>query len=74
MNEPRFIISLVVLLLAAAYDGLVTFFHPQADPSLIGAVFGVLNTGGFAVVVQWWLGSSKQSTEKDQTIQNLSKP
>ncbi len=72
MNDPRFIISIAVIILAAVYDGLVTFLHPTADPNLVGTILGVLNTGGFAVAVQFWIGSSLGSKTKDETIAHLS--
>lgn len=72
LTEPRFILSMAIIVLAVVYDMLITFFHPAADAHLVGAVFGALNTGGFAVAVQFWIGSSASSREKDTTIKNLS--
>lgn len=70
-SDPRFIVSITVIALAAIYDFAISFFHPSADANLIGAILGVLNAGGFAVAIQFWIGSSSGSKEKDVTITHL---
>jgi hypothetical protein len=72
LKDPRFILSMTVIFIAALYDLCVSFLHPTADPNLIGMILGVLNGGGFAAAVQFWIGSSASSKEKDTAIANLS--
>ena len=71
LASPRFVISILIIIIAATYDFAVTFLHPTADANLVGAVFGVLNTGGFAAAVHFWISTTAGSKEKDETISNL---
>ncbi len=68
LTEPRFLLTIFLLLVAVAYDFAITFWKPVADPNLIGMVFGILNGTGYTATVNFWLGSSKSSADKDQTI------
>lgn len=71
LQDPRFLISVLVIVAALLYDMTITFWKPLADPNLVGAILGALNTGGFAVAIQFWLGSSSGSKEKDDQIRAL---
>jgi hypothetical protein len=71
LKDPRFIVTLLVLVLAGIYDLAVTFFPIHIDRELMTVILTSLNANGLVVAVSYWLGSSKSSSEKDQTISKL---
>lgn len=71
--DERFILTLIILVVAVVYDFAITFWKPIADPNLVGAVLGVLNTGGLAVCISYWFGTTQSSSFKDATIREMSK-
>jgi len=66
--EARFILTVLLILLAGIYDVAVTFWKPIEDPAIIGTILGVLNTGGFMSAVGYWFGTTTASKAKDETI------
>jgi hypothetical protein len=79
MKDLSLLTLSMVVLAAYFYTGFVIITHQTAqsiDPQiamLIGSVYG--SVGSLAgVVVAYWFGSSKGSSDKDQTITDLTKP
>lgn len=69
--DERFWISITVIFVAAAFDMVLYLLPTKADTNLISTIVGVLNSVGLVAVVQFWLGSSKGSQDKDATISNM---
>lgn len=70
-TEPRFIISMAVILLAAVYDLAITFCSIRLDKELATVILTALNANGLVVVISYWLGSSSGSKDKDAQITQL---
>lgn len=68
MTEPRFFLSIVIILIAGIFDFAVTFLPHQIDIQLLTVILTALNGNGVAVIVQYWLGSSKSSNDKYAVI------
>jgi hypothetical protein len=73
MVEPRFIVTLLAIGLAAIYDLGITFLPIHIDRDLMTVILTALNTNGLVVAIQYWLGSSNSSQSKDETISTLAK-
>lgn len=71
LTEARFLISASVILVAALFDFLVLFVGTSLDKEVTMFILTALNTNGIVAVVQYWIGSSKGSTDKDSTIATL---
>lgn len=71
LTEARFIISASVILVAALFDFFVLFIGTSLDKEVTMFILTALNTNGIVAVVQYWIGSSKGSTDKDSTIAAL---
>jgi len=74
LKEPQFILTVVVVFLAAVYDFGVSFFPMHLDSHLEDVILTTLNLNGFVVVVQYWLGSSAGSKEKTEQMTRLAAP
>jgi hypothetical protein len=75
--SKRFVYYLAIGLAGAAivYDFCLFFVtYPEANRDMINFVCGIINTGAFMSVVNFFLGSSKGSSEKNDIITNLSTP
>ncbi len=73
LRDPRFWISVLVILGALGWDVMIYLVPSHLDPQQVGIITGVLNSGGFILAGQFWLGSSMASKEKDATIATLAK-
>lgn len=71
--DERFWITIVVVVIAIAFDTVVYLVPTRLDANLVSVILTAVNLNGFVVAVQYWLGSSKSSQEKDSTIATLSK-
>lgn len=66
--DPRFAIALLVILVAAAFDGMICYKTPTLDKEFLGVIIGAWNSGALFTAVTYWLGSSSGSQAKDETI------
>ena len=66
-QDQRYVISL--LLMAGAFVvTMVVLFRGDTSPEMIGAVVSAWVTTGVATTVAYWLGSSKGSADKGETL------
>ena len=71
--DERFWVTVAAIGMAGLFDFAVCFFPIRIEKELMTVILTALNTNGFVVAVQFWLGSSKGSQDKDATIHELSK-
>lgn len=66
--EQRFVLSALVITVAAIYDFCTTFMHPLLDKEMLMVIITSLNGSGLLVILNWWFGSSKGSADKDAAL------
>ena len=71
LKEPEFIIVILVILLAFTVDMVAYFFKTQLDHDLVVQILTTFNGGGFIASVQYAIGSSSGSKDKDAAIASL---
>lgn len=71
--DERFWVTMVVVGCAFVFDVLVFLVPSKLDARVLDVLLTALNINGFVVAVQFWLGSSKSSSDKDATIHQLTK-
>ena len=72
--SKRFVyyLSIGLAFTAIAYDFLLFFVtYPEANRDMINFVCGIINTGAFMSVINFFLGSSKGSADKQEMINVL---
>lgn len=70
--DQRFVVAVLTIVIVAVYDFAVTFFHPVIEKELLTVMITALNANGLIVAIQYYLGSSKGSTDKNPPIKQLS--
>ena len=65
---PAILSGVIVVATFAMYGYLIIHGNPSGlDDIIVGRILGTLDTS-FGVVLAYWLGTSKSSHDKDQTI------
>lgn len=70
LTEPRLLVSLLVLT-GALVVTLIVLFRDGTTNDMVGVIVGAWLSGGLVTLVNYWLGSSKGSTESGRAMRAM---
>ena len=73
IKEPQYIVVSVVVVLTFILDLIAYFFKTSLEHDLLVMILTTFNGQGFITCINYAIGSSAGSKEKDQHIQELTK-
>lgn len=71
LKEPQYVVVLLVISLTFILDLLAFFCKLSLDRELVIMILTAFNTNGFVTAINYTIGSSAGSKEKDQHIAQL---
>lgn len=70
---PSILSAVVIISTLGMYAQLLWFGNPKSlDDVILGRILGTLDTS-FGLVLAYWIGSTRGSHDKDETIREMSK-